>query len=447
MKLTKMALAAFLLLPSLADTLHAQIIVDPSFERDPVGTQVGGVGLFFNNTGEWTIDRGFIRGSENGIIPFDGNQMLFFDANIGNTANVYQLVDLAPFAGAIAAQQARANFSAFFNATDSHEFFINFLAYDESALPINVENFFNVANIPLTSDSDASTWEQLTAEYLIPLNARFLAVGLNSERGGVAYADQVSLSITGGAEPGRVEINSSDNATAQFITGSVAEQLAEINSAPTIVNFLQVNRHSDFHSPASFDCNNPPAPPLELPYVSTNNFLDGADEITLDNCSSAWYRFTFELPPNFTNAILNGSANVDDVAVLYLNGNRISASVLASDLGEDRTLEGQQVLSWPTTDAFSCDDNDCFQPGVNELVFGVHGDLSDFEPTGLEFVASVKFDRELGDVNQDGVVNFLDIAPFITILTTGGFLAEADTNQDGVVNFLDISPFITLLSS
>ena len=52
----------------------------------------------------------------------------------------------------------------------------------------------------------------------------------------------------------------------------------------------------------------------------------------------------------------------------------------------------------------------------------------------------------LGDANLDGSVNFLDIAPFIGILSAGDFLAEADVNQDGSVNFLDISPFVDLLS-
>jgi len=52
----------------------------------------------------------------------------------------------------------------------------------------------------------------------------------------------------------------------------------------------------------------------------------------------------------------------------------------------------------------------------------------------------------LGDCNLDGVVNFLDIAPFISFLTGAGYLAEADTNEDGFVNFLDISSFITYLS-
>lgn len=52
----------------------------------------------------------------------------------------------------------------------------------------------------------------------------------------------------------------------------------------------------------------------------------------------------------------------------------------------------------------------------------------------------------LGDVNQDGVVNFLDIAPFIDFLTNGNYLEEADCNLDGVVTFLDIAPFIAILS-
>jgi len=52
----------------------------------------------------------------------------------------------------------------------------------------------------------------------------------------------------------------------------------------------------------------------------------------------------------------------------------------------------------------------------------------------------------LGDVNRDGVVDFLDISPFITVLSLGTFQAEADVNGDGTVDFLDISPFILLLT-
>ena len=53
----------------------------------------------------------------------------------------------------------------------------------------------------------------------------------------------------------------------------------------------------------------------------------------------------------------------------------------------------------------------------------------------------------LGDANQNGVVDFLDIPSFIVILQSGIYLDEADINRDGVVDFLDIPQFIEVLSS
>ena len=47
----------------------------------------------------------------------------------------------------------------------------------------------------------------------------------------------------------------------------------------------------------------------------------------------------------------------------------------------------------------------------------------------------------LGDVNQDGVVDLSDIAPFIFVLQSGGFQAEADIDLNGVVDFCDVVPF------
>lgn len=52
----------------------------------------------------------------------------------------------------------------------------------------------------------------------------------------------------------------------------------------------------------------------------------------------------------------------------------------------------------------------------------------------------------LGDVDRNGVANFLDIGPFIALLSDGGFQEEADIDEDESVNFLDIGPFIGILS-
>ncbi len=50
-----------------------------------------------------------------------------------------------------------------------------------------------------------------------------------------------------------------------------------------------------------------------------------------------------------------------------------------------------------------------------------------------------------GDVNRDGIINFLDIASFISAMTNGVYQVEADIDQNGVVDFLDLAPFIAIL--
>ena len=51
----------------------------------------------------------------------------------------------------------------------------------------------------------------------------------------------------------------------------------------------------------------------------------------------------------------------------------------------------------------------------------------------------------LGDVNLDGMVDLLDVAVFVQILTDDSFLKEADINEDCVVDLLDVAPFVQLL--
>ena len=52
----------------------------------------------------------------------------------------------------------------------------------------------------------------------------------------------------------------------------------------------------------------------------------------------------------------------------------------------------------------------------------------------------------LGDVDQNGIVDFADIPAFIAALQTGTFLPQADANQDGEVTFADIPAFIEILT-
>ena len=53
---------------------------------------------------------------------------------------------------------------------------------------------------------------------------------------------------------------------------------------------------------------------------------------------------------------------------------------------------------------------------------------------------------ELGDVNNDGMVDLLDVAPFVNALTNGDFICEADVNEDSAVDLLDVAPFVAILT-
>ena len=70
-----------------------------------------------------------------------------------------------------------------------------------------------------------------------------------------------------------------------------------------------------------------------------------------------------------------------------------------------------------------------------------------FVPPAVSKMVVSKTEILLGDCNLDGVVNFNDISPFIELLSTDSFLAQADTNQSGEVDFDDIAMFITILAS
>ncbi|MEM9412668.1 MAG: dockerin type I domain-containing protein [Planctomycetota bacterium] len=51
-----------------------------------------------------------------------------------------------------------------------------------------------------------------------------------------------------------------------------------------------------------------------------------------------------------------------------------------------------------------------------------------------------------GDVNGDEAVNLLDVDPFICVLQSGNYVAEADLSNDGFVSLLDVLFFVDLLS-
>ena len=88
--------------------------------------------------------------------------------------------------------------------------------------------------------------------------------------------------------------------------------------------------------------------------------------------------------------------------------------------------------------------------GENRFQDAPATDDSGFGPAPVVDMGAIEFQVGskilLGDVNLDGVVNLLDVAPFIDRIALGVFQGEADTNEDGVVNLLDVEPFIAILA-
>ena len=85
--------------------------------------------------------------------------------------------------------------------------------------------------------------------------------------------------------------------------------------------------------------------------------------------------------------------------------------------------------------------------GIDDLIIGAPRNPLNSGSLGESYVVFGQAVEVLkGDVNRDSNIDFLDIAPFISVLSASGFQAEADIDCNGAVDFLDISPFITLLS-
>ena len=90
-------------------------------------------------------------------------------------------------------------------------------------------------------------------------------------------------------------------------------------------------------------------------------------------------------------------------------------------------------------------------PAGTDLTFNIGGSTPNnavrYALTNILVVESTDTPILLGDASCDNVIDFLDIAPFIAILTSGDFKVQADIDVSGEVDFLDIAPFIAILTS
>ena len=144
----------------------------------------------------------------------------------------------------------------------------------------------------------------------------------------------------------------------------------------------------------------------------------------------------------------SGIAATDTLTVtLYTSTAPVDGDVTSSDL----TAIGSTILSVGNTTGFYTAPNFYTATGLEGPVYlglQLTSGPSVFSRTDLVTLSVVTTVSSVlkGDVSLDGSVNFLDISPFIGVLTSNDFQLEADCDCDGNVNFLDIAPFIAILA-
>jgi len=198
---------------------HAEVI-NPGFETPFTTT-----GELPRSFGYWDADPATTVATGPSISPVEGGLMLQFlatsEVNLSlNASNVWQLVDMSPYSELVASGLAQAAVSAQFNRvpggseTDTR-FVVDVYAFagDPTTFPTQFFGSTYLARVrgELFSDSDATTWELLTARLLLPTDTDFVAVHIAADENVVNnttapefdghFADAVAFDISLVPEP------------------------------------------------------------------------------------------------------------------------------------------------------------------------------------------------------------------------------------------------------
>ena len=194
-----------------------------------------------------------------------------------------------------------------------------------------------------------------------------------------------------------------------------------------------------------------------------------------DNVSSdtAGAIYTVNDPIQLENSIVAGNTAVNgDTDITLFNGGSVTAnySIIEQDnlfIGGTGNIIGVAPNLGPLADNGGPTQTHALLPGSPAIDAGnpdVAFDADVFDQRGTPFVrvadggSGLRVDIGalelqdgdgvlLGDANCSGEVDFLDIGPFIALVTSGTFKAEADINMSGTVDFLDIAGFIAILNN
>lgn len=177
-----------------APSARANLIVDPSFESNPLVSDFLVLGNFPAYQGVWGQELSTITGPDDGVIPAAGSLQLRM-AYTGSYTQAFQPIDVTASAGLIDSGGAAVNMNALYNAN---------LPAALGAISVSFFTTSTYGSITgtaansFTLDGSANSWEPLAVNAPIPVGTRWLLAQ-------VAYQDASLIGSDGTTHPGFVD--------------------------------------------------------------------------------------------------------------------------------------------------------------------------------------------------------------------------------------------------
>lgn len=174
------------------------LLVDPSFESNPLGNYSVVLNDFVGQQGVWGPEAATITGAQGGVTPFDGVKMLRMTNDGLSVTQCDQVIDVSSYAALIDGGGATFSLSGRFNVDGLPAALCGIVLRSYTGSSLGLTNgVASSGDQPL--DTDAGTWETVSVNGVIPTNTRWIAVELyyrNSSIGGMpGYVDAVDLRI------------------------------------------------------------------------------------------------------------------------------------------------------------------------------------------------------------------------------------------------------------
>ena len=220
--------------------------------------------------------------------------------------------------------------------------------------------------------------------------------------------------------------------TSLYSAPELSAQLVDITFSQTTIPFVNENAEENYGVDVNFAADGF----TDLDVIAFNNLDEFGDPVGF-----IFSGFSAVGSLNTTGGVLESGDvfNGDNDA---LNFNFIGFEAPASGVQYFGFLAFGGDLGW-----FSVDIGDNLGFAGNTVTF-IDGQVLQNTPfDGTIIVGRPADDILLGDVNRSGTVDFADLSPFLSLLSSGEFQAEADVNESGTVDFADLSPFLSLLAS